>query len=235
MQQQQECNIFSFFGPPGSGKGTLAWQCKKEFDCQVLATGDLCRKHIAQGTSLGKLVQQYIQDGRLVPDDVVVEMVMEWLLQEARPSGTVLLDGFPRTPQQAQLFLTFLHERLPFCHYRVFFFELPAQSVIQRLTNRLVCMNKDCQATYSLHANPPKLEGKCNFCGSILGRRQDDAEEVVKERLRVYVEYRDALLNSYRNLKCKVHALDVSGKSKNEVFEWFLEFLTKNSRDICAQ
>lgn len=220
VQQQTPSVIFSFFGPPGSGKGTLAERLRAELGFEILSTGNLCRFHIAQQTPLGKQLGELVHKGHLVPDALMVSMVIEWLAERIKTGKPVILDGFPRTPGQATALLEHLAQ-LGNCQFRVIFIELADEEIITRLLGRKVCSNKDCQAIYSaLHT-----EVACEQCGSPLAKRVDDKEEVIRERLRQYPVYKEPLMKMYRELAVRIEVLDVAGMSMAEVFSTFKAML----------
>jgi adenylate kinase len=216
LQQQEFRVVYSFFGPPGSGKGTLAEQLKNELAFEVLSTGNLCRFHIAQKTPMGKQIQELVDNGHLIPDSLMAAMVLEWLEERVRLKKSVILDGFPRTAGQAVALMEFL-KKCDGYHFRVAFIELAAEEILKRLLGRKVCSNQACQAVY----DKTYVDDNCQQCGSVLVRRVDDKEEVIRERLRLYPAHRDELLEMYRNLNIHIEDFNVMGMSKAEVFSTF--------------
>ena len=221
---QQVCKIFSFFGPPGSGKGTLARQCKA-LGLKLLSTGDLCRKHVALADEIGKMLDGYLRQGKLIPDALMGEMVQAWILQETQTDGAIILDGFPRTKTQADDFLKFLKNKLSECEFEVIVFMIPDEDIVQRLSLRLVCGNPECQEVYNTTSKRPLKSDACDKCQKSLSKRNDDSSEVILERLRLFPSYRDDLMAFYKNNGCMVKEFKVANLSVDQVFENFKEFL----------
>ena len=170
------------FGPPGAGKGTQAGTICQMLRVPQVATGDIFRKHLKEGTELGQLARGYMDRGQLVPDDVVVQIVASRLGEPDCETG-VLLDGFPRTVTQAALLQAWLAE-----HGRqvdvVLSLEVPDDVLVGRLSGRRTCLN--CGATYHVTNNPPQVTGICDRCGGDVVQREDDAEDTVRARLATY-------------------------------------------------
>lgn len=171
-------------GPPGSGKGTQARRMVDDLGFVQLATGDLFRAHLSQGTELGKLAQTYMSKGQYVPDDVTVKMVRERLSDIPRQTR-IVFDGFPRTVAQAEALDGLLKE----CGRSlaaVILLDVPRDELLRRLGARATCSR--CQTVYSLAVRPPKVPGVCDRCGGPVSAtaRSDESPEVVKKRLEVY-------------------------------------------------
>ena len=171
-------------GPPGSGKGTQSRRMVDELGFVQLATGDLFRAHLSQGTELGKLAQTYMSKGQYVPDDITVKMVRERLADIPRKTR-IAFDGFPRTVAQAQALDRLLKE----CGRSlaaVLLLDVPRDELLKRLGTRATCSR--CQTVYSLAVRPPKVPGVCDHCGGPVSAtaRSDESPEVVKKRLEVY-------------------------------------------------
>ncbi|MBP8988608.1 MAG: adenylate kinase [Clostridia bacterium] len=181
-------------GPPGSGKGTLASEISKTYGIAHISSGDLFRKHIENKTELGLAVQDYLKQGALVPDDLTIEMLKERLEQPDCENG-FLLDGFPRTKPQAEALETLLiAKKRPLT--AVINVIARDETILKRLSGRCHCPN--CGRGYNLYSMPPKKEGICDDCGYPLIRRDDDQEETVRERLKVYKEQTEPLIDYYR-------------------------------------
>lgn len=213
--------ILTFMGEPGSGKGTLARLCVEKLDYRVLSTGDLLRRHIAEKTSQGLEVEAILKEGRLVSDQLITSMVGEWLSHATAAGRPIILDGYPRTTVQAEMFLALIKEQFPDYSFSVVFVSLPHEEIVQRLAKRVVCESKTCQATYSLSMFKDQENLTCLACNAKLVRRLDDAEDVVRKRLSVYGQHRDEILNFYKEHHVHLDTLSVSGLSIDEVFELF--------------
>jgi adenylate kinase len=181
-------------GAPGAGKGTQAATLVKSFGVVHIATGDLFREHVAKGTELGILAKSYMVRGALVPDDVTVRMLLERL---ARPDTTrgVMLDGFPRTIEQAEALATALaaQGKKVDC---VLYFKVPNEALITRLSGRLTC--RTCGAVYHVTFSPPDKPGVCDKDGGELYTRPDDTVETARKRLDVYFAQTSLLIAYYR-------------------------------------
>ena len=190
-------------GPPGSGKGTQASYVADLMGVNCISTGDLFRSNLADETELGKLAKGYMEQGEYVPDDVIINMVMQWIDEPENNPGFVL-DGFPRTIKQAEA----LDGRLGARGVdRVFFFDVEFEKLVERLTGRLIC--RGCQKPYHESFAPPTKEKICDSCGGNLYQRDDDKIEVVKNRLDVYTESTKPVLNYY-NQTGKLQSIDAS-------------------------
>lgn len=218
---QQVKTIYSFFGPPGSGKGTLAAICQDRLGIKTLSTGEMLRKHVVSGSDFGKQIDEYLRAGHLIPDELMAEMVEAWILDAAKTAESLILDGFPRTAKQAELLLNFLATKLPKVAFKVFVFEIEDNVVIARLTERLVCSNPQCQAVYSRASKRPQVENVCDRCGSSLTRRFDDSASIIKERLSLYPHHRDMLLTYYKERRCDIEQMEVGSVTIAEVFNLF--------------
>ena len=181
-------------GAPGAGKGTQARKLSDRFAVPHIATGDMFRAAVTQGTPMGKKAKNYMDRGELVPDDVTVGVVEERLSSPDAAAGFVM-DGFPRTAQQATAFdamLATMGRNLD----AVIEIAVPRDQLIARLTQRRVCAS--CQASYHLVSAPPKADGVCDRCGGPLVQRDDDSEKTVAKRLDVYDRQTAPLLSYYK-------------------------------------
>ena len=181
-------------GPPGAGKGTQAEVLVKELNLTHISTGDMFRAAIKEGTEMGLKAKEYMDKGALVPDEVVVGMVKE-RLSKPDCAGGFLLDGFPRTLEQAKA----LDATLQAMNIKldgVINIAVPREKLMARLTGRRVC--RGCGASYHVLFNQPQVEGKCNSCGGELYQRSDDNEEAVGNRLDVYEAQTQPLIDYYK-------------------------------------
>lgn len=180
-------------GPPGAGKGTQAAMLEQALGLKQVASGDLFREHLKNQTELGLLAKSYMDRGELVPDDVTIRMVQERISQPDCARG-VILDGFPRTLEQAKA----LDEMLATMGARIALVPLlvvPDEELMERLTGRRVC--KQCGANYHVRFNPPQVQGVCDACGGELYQRSDDTPETVRNRLYVYYKQTSPLIGYY--------------------------------------
>ncbi len=180
-------------GPPGAGKGTQAEMLVKELNIAHISTGDMFRAAIKEGTEMGKKAKEYMDKGALVPDEVVVGMVKD-RLSKPDCAGGFLLDGFPRTLEQAKALDATLQE-MNIKLDGVINIAVPREKLMARLTGRRVCRN--CGASYHILFNKPQVEGKCNSCGGELYQRSDDNEAAVSNRLDVYEAQTQPLIDYY--------------------------------------
>jgi len=180
-------------GPPGAGKGTQAEMLVKELNITHISTGDMFRIAIKEGTEMGMKAKEYMDKGALVPDEVVVGMVKDRLAKPDCVDG-FLLDGFPRTLEQAKALDTTLR-KMGIKLDGVINIEVPRKKLMARVTGRRVCRN--CGASYHMLFNRPETKGKCNNCNGELHQRSDDNEEAVGYRLDVYEAQTQPLVNYY--------------------------------------
>lgn len=228
LEEKVKNTVFSFFGAPGAGKGTLAADCVKTLGFKVLSTGNLCRERIAKGDDVGKSIESIIKSGGLIPDELVTSMVESWLQKETATGNPIILDGYPRTQKQADLFLALLKEKFGNYKFRVIALSIPDEEIVKRLSSRLVCENKACQTPTSLSMVKDLENPTCPVCASKLIRREDDKEEIVRERLRVYAQHSGGLLKYYEQRGQKIENINASGLTIGEVFEAFKKMIEQN-------
>ncbi len=180
-------------GAPGAGKGTQAKKIAEKYGIPHISTGDIFRANIKNGTELGKKAKTYMDQGALVPDELVVDLVVDRVGQEDAKNGYVL-DGFPRTIPQAEALdkaLAAINDKVDYAIN----VEVPDENIINRMSGRRACV--DCGGTYHIKYNPTKVEGVCDACGGKLILRDDDKPETVKNRLSVYHEQTQPLIDYY--------------------------------------
>jgi len=193
-------NNFIFLGPPGAGKGSLAVKVAADYNIPHISTGDIFRANIKNQTELGKKVDAIIKSGGLVSDEITCELVKDRLSQDDAKNGFIL-DGFPRTIPQAEMFTAICPD------VKVVNFEIADEIVIKRLSTRRVC--KACGANFNILTLPPKVEGVCDKCEGELFQRDDDKQESILHRMDVYREQTEPLINFYKE-KGKITDLDAS-------------------------
>jgi adenylate kinase len=185
---------FVLLGPPGAGKGTQAAIIAERCGIPHVSSGNLFRDNLQNDTPLGIKAREFMQKGELVPDDITIAMVEDRLSRPDCENGA-LLDGFPRTPEQAEALARFLNNngkairKVPFIH-------VDSEELVERLSGRWIC--KEQGHTYHTRYNPPKNKTICDVDGSELYQREDDALETVKQRIRVYEEQTAPLINYYQ-------------------------------------
>lgn len=206
-------------GAPGAGKGTQAQMIADKYNIPHISTGDIFRANIKNGTELGKKAKEYMDKGLLVPDELTVQLLLDRVANDDCKNGYVL-DGFPRTIPQADVLdseLTKLGDKVDFAVN----VDVPDENIVRRMSGRRACLK--CGATYHVEHIPPKTEGICDKCGSELVLREDDKPETVQNRLSVYHEQTQPLIEYYD----KKHILKtVDGtKDMQEVFSDIVNIL----------
>ena len=181
-------------GAPGAGKGTQAKKIAEKYQIPHISTGDIFRANIKNGTELGKKAKTYMDQGALVPDELVVDLVVDRVAQEDAKNGYVL-DGFPRTIPQAEALDAALEKINDKVDYAIDV-DVPDENIINRMSGRRACVS--CGGTYHIVYNPTKEEGVCDACGGKLILRDDDQPETVKNRLKVYHEQTQPLIEYYQ-------------------------------------
>lgn len=182
-------------GAPGAGKGTQAKQIAEKYAIPHISTGDIFRANIKEGTELGKKAKTFMDQGLLVPDELVVELVADRIVKDDCKNGFVL-DGFPRTIPQAEA----LDEALAKMNQKMDYaidVDVPDENIVNRMGGRRACLN--CGATYHIVTIPTKVEGICDKCGNPVVLRDDDQPETVQKRLSVYHEQTQPLIEYYSN------------------------------------
>ncbi len=184
-------------GGPGSGKGTQAQKLINKLGVPQISTGDIFRAAVKEGTPMGLKAKAFMEQGELVPDDVVIGVVEERLTKPDLDKG-YMLDGFPRTAAQAEALDKILASQSKKLDH-VVLVDVPDEELVKRLTGRRTCRNSDCGKMYHVMFNPPKKEGICDSCGSELYQRADDSELTIRERLSVYNSQTSPLIDYYDN------------------------------------
>ena len=206
-------------GAPGAGKGTQAKKIAEKYQIPHISTGDIFRANIKGGTELGMKAKTFMDQGMLVPDEITIGMLMDRIGQEDCINGYVL-DGFPRTIPQAESLTKALAERGEKVDYAINV-DVPDENIINRMSGRRACLG--CGATYHITFNPPVKEGICDTCGQELVLRDDDKPETVKNRLSVYHDQTQPLIDYYKNAEILA---EVDGtQPMDAVFQGIVEIL----------
>lgn len=215
-------------GKPGSGKGTVGKMLAKQLEMTHISSGELFRSYIKKAGEIGKEIEKYVSQGKLVPDDLAIKLVEKRLVEIDCKDG-VILDGFPRTIMQAEALDNFLKRQK--CKINIAVeLELSDQDIIKRIVNRRECSNVECREIYNLEFKKPKQEGICDLCGSQLIQREDDKVETVEQRLKTYHETSEKLVDYYKaqDLLYSVKLNLNSGKTSEDVVKEVKEYLKKN-------
>ena len=209
--------IIIMLGAQGTGKGTVAGLISEQIGIPQISTGDIFRKNISEKTPLGIEADKYISKGNLVPDEITVPMVDDRLTWEDAKNGAIL-DGFPRTIEQAEKLDEILQKNGKKVDL-VINLVTPKEEIIDRMLTRRVCTNQDCKATYNIKLHPPKVEGICDKCGSPLKQRADDSDpEAIKRRLEIYEEKTSPLVEFYKKqgvLRTETVSLSINRMGKD--------------------
>jgi adenylate kinase len=205
-------------GPPGAGKGTHAGPLSGKLGLPHISTGDLLREHIQGQTELGKLAKGRMDEGTLVPDDLVLTMLFERIERLDCARGYIL-DGFPRTKPQAEALDAYFGNDV---QVTALYFSVPDRLLIERIIGRITC--KDCARPYHLHFDPPKQAGTCDDCNKPLFQRTDDQEEVVRKRLAVYHTQTQPVIDHYISKQGVFRQVSAQG-NKDDVFQDALRLL----------
>lgn len=221
---ENELNII-LFGAPGVGKGTQAKQLSHDLSLPHIDTGGLIRKAIENKSELGIQAQSFVEGGKLVPDNLIIELIRERLIF-LKDQGTegFILDGYPRTIPQADALQEML-SKLNLSLTKVINLKAPMELIIKRLSSRRMCSKKTCGAIYNLESKLPKVEGKCDICNSDLYQRKDDSEEASAERFKEYDAKTAPLEEYYKNLNLLAD-IDAS-KNPEDVFSNILSIIKK--------
>ena len=200
-------------GPPGAGKGTQAVMLAEKKGFLHLSTGDILRENVKNRTDIGKEAKVFMEKGELVPDDIVIQMMLE-TIKNARGQKDFILDGFPRTVYQAKKIDAELDElKLPID--MVVYFKASIEIVIFRLTGRRLCSK--CGANYHILNMPPKKQGVCDKCGGALYQRDDDKEAAIRQRLKIFNILTKPMINYYKR-KGVLHTIN-GNQAPDRIFE----------------
>ena len=216
-------------GKPGSGKGTVGKMLSNLLGIVHISSGELFRSYVKKAGEIGKEIDSYISKGNLVPDELAIKLVEKRLLEPDCKNG-VILDGFPRTVEQAKQFDEFLKEQNSKIDIAVEL-KLSDQDIIDRISKRRVCPNLECREVYNLEFKRPKQEGICDVCGSNLIQRDDDKIETVQQRLKIYHETAEKLVDYYKKqqllyaVRLNIH----SGKTSEDVAKEVNDYLKNDN------
>ena len=194
-------NIF-IMGAPGSGKGTFSSKIKEEYNLNHISTGDIFRANISQGTELGLQAKAYAEQGKLVPDEITNKMVKDYLATLSDKKNGYLLDGYPRTLDQAKAFEE-MTDGTDLAVDVILAMDVPTDVLTRRITGRRTC--KDCGEIYNIYLKPTKVEGVCDRCGGELTQRKDDNEESLKVRLDEYSKNTEPVIDYYEKKSMVSH------------------------------
>ena len=207
------------FGPPSAGKGTQAQRLSRKYGIPQIATGDLLREAVAKQTPLGTKIKSYLDSGRLGPDDLIVQLIANRVAESDCANGYIL-DGFPRTMGQARELDKMTEVDL------VLNIVVDLEELVERAIGRRICPK--CAAVYNVRSNPPKEDGLCDRCGAGLVQRDDDREDTVRNRLKVYMDQTAPLLEHFR---AKGNLVDIDGSAGIEgVFDQMVKEIDGLSR-----
>ncbi|MFX0141642.1 MAG: adenylate kinase [Candidatus Hodarchaeota archaeon] len=203
-------------GPPGAGKGTQAKKITEKYNIPRISTGDILRKEIREKTEIGEKVKDYINNGKLAPDDIIIDIIKDLLKKSDYKKGYIF-DGFPRTLTQAREL-----DKMDTIN-AVLYINVPFDELVKRLSGRRNCPK--CGKLYNLVFVPPKIKDICDSCGTALIQREDDKEEVVIKRIKTYHEQTEPLINYYKNKKL-LKEIDGIGKIE-DIFNKIIIILNK--------
>lgn len=223
--------IFSFFGSPGSGKGTLAQSCAEKLNFEILSVGNLCRKQILLKTDVGNKIEESLRSNCLIPDQLIVDMVSDWVLSKIPKSNILILDGFPRTILQVKIFNSFLKRNLPKILFLVINFRISRDLAFKRALRRRICLNQDCLFISSNDLMSKDIT-RCNVCGSSVDKRIDDTNKNLEKRFEKFPEYKKELLSFYTKIGQKVVDLNIEDKNASDVYDYFLDKFLMQHKNI---
>ncbi len=204
--------VLTILGAPGAGKGTMAKELSEALKIPTISTGALLRTEIASGSKRGEIIDSLISKGNFVPDEMIVEILLDRLKYEDCKNGYIL-DGFPRNTAQATNL-----ENYGIKLDTALLISVSEEEIIERLTGRREC--EKCRATFHIKTNPPKIKGMCNVCGSKLTRRSDDREDIIRKRISIYKSETEPLIDFFkeRNLLVEIEGQKTVEETKKIVF-----------------
>jgi adenylate kinase len=210
-----------FLGPPGAGKGTISALCEKEFNWKHLSTGNVCRENIVNKTQIGQEIATIIAAGKLVPNDIIMQMITLWIAKHQDNLDGIIFDGTPRTLEQAIFVHAMLEEKYNHFETLVIKFNVNEDVLMNRIESRVVCGNKNCQRVYSMNPDSelrPKQSMQCDVCNYELIHRPDDSKATLKKRLDVYYQHEKDMLDYYKDKNVMI--LSVNGEDPiDQVFQ----------------
>jgi len=212
IMTQKKPLVIILIGPPGCGKGTQAVTLSEKLQIPHISTGDLFREHINKNTALGQKAKSYMNEGKLVPDELVIQMLLDRITRKDCKKGYIL-DGFPRTVMQAQILDKTLKDK---SHIVAINMNIGDEPLIERITNRLIC--EKCGKSFHKIFLPPKKDNICDFCHGKLYQRQDDTEKVVKQRLTIYHKQTEPVINYYKSKQNRLFEISAVG-DKDQIFK----------------
>lgn len=214
-------------GAPGTGKGTVGSLLSKELGIPHISSGEIFRNYIKKHSKISEEIESYITNGKLVPDELAIQL-LEKRLNEPDTTNGAILDGFPRTENQAIVLNEILKSKNEKIDVAVDL-SLPDEEIIDRIVKRRTCPNSECREIYNIDFKPPKVDGICDKCGTNLIQRIDDNEETVKERLKTYHAISEGLIRYYKNqdILYTVKLNNRSDTTKSDIVEEIKEHLSK--------
>lgn len=216
--------IIIMLGAPGTGKGTVGKLLSEKLGIVHISSGEIFRSYVKKQGEMGKEIERYILEGKLVPDALAIQLVEKRLCEKDVEKG-VILDGYPRTVKQAIELDELLAKQNKKVEIAVNL-SLSDNDIIERITKRRTCPNPECREIYNTEFKPPKVSGICDKCGTKLIQREDDNEETLKNRLKTYHEISEGLINFYKNkdilytVKVNIHSENTSQDIAEEIEEY---------------
>lgn len=210
--------IIVITGAPGSGKGTQSKYIVEEYNLLHISMGDIFREKVLQNDSISEEIEKYISVGKLVPDELAMKIFHEKLDEVLEDTNDILLDGYPRTILQAKELTQYLNDKgekislvLNIC--------VDDHVIVERTVNRRICSNDDCREIYNLINNPPKNDNVCDLCGALLSHRDDDVEDVIKNRLDIYHKLTEPVIEYYseKGMLCNIIGNDQIKVTRNMI------------------